>query len=793
MTAALASCTKELSVAPSAEGIDSAISLGEGMTITGTKGNFGVDTKAVWGWNGEKLVPLWSDKDQIGAAFYNYATYDAAGKPTSNRFTQFMTNFYFNRTDTGVKTQAEFQSPTNMMAGAYVLYFPYNPEWTGVSNNIPVVVNYPQTMDIDAPYAHLSDDMFSCVSYAALEGGTDLSSKFQMQSVTNVLSLNFKVNNVKLMELAGKIDIAQVYIETAAKAMYSEGSIAVPKDEVDYTKALADPREGYVNNTKAVVNQVLVNLNKTSDDYTISKTNTPTEYVHVSTLPFDKLSKNSKLYVKVVTSDGRVYSSDDLTATDTGLEYLNKYATAKGTHIPMTITLTTQDTGEIYTEEEFKAQWNAAVAGTEDVELTVGTDLVVKDFPMTKGNEDVTITITGENGATLTVEGDLTLEDGTLNVDLPLTVKGDFIFGNNANIEGTVNGTLSVTGQTTIDGAAANTNITIVKMNDVAISRTGEFKINGEKTTKVGKIVNRGKLTLENIKIESLENKADNGSVHFEKGVVVTGTLDSYGATSGSFTNHGTVNLFAASEATIENAAAIPAQGLSAGVINVKETLTSLNVKNSSLVVVDAGKTITFASEYQDDEDAVIDATATGASVVVNYRSSTSDLLYGEIVANANTEIIDVLTGLEKKINVRYIVNDNKDVNNTWLEKLAKNEKVNLIADIYAKNLEFTPILFGNANTVEIENNAIVLVSQTSTFYSNVTVKGNATIKGSNAAAILTLDGNGNGVYTFLVKNGTLTFDGKFQVAGNLTQEYNTAITFGKDVDHTNLKTEYKK
>ena len=757
VTAALASCTKELAVAPSAEGIDSAISLGEGLTITGTKGDFGVDTKSVWDWNGKQLVASWSDGDQIGAAFYNYLSYSPAGQPQSNRFDQFMTNFYFDRTDTGVKAEAEFQSPTNMLAGAYVLYFPYDPTWIDVNNQIPVVVNYPQTMDIDAPYAHLSEDMFSCVNYAAIKGGTDLSSKFQMKSVTNVLSLNFKVDNVKLMELAGKIDIAQVYIETAANVMYSEGYIEVPKDEVDYTKALADPRENYKPET--AVHQVLVNLNKTSDDYTISKTNTPTEDVHVSVLPFDELSLNSKLYVKVVTSDGRVYSSADLTATDTGLEYLNKYATAKGIRIPMTITLTTEDTHEIYTEEEFKAQWNAAVAGTKDETLTVGTDLVVKDFPMTKSNEGVKISINNKNNATLTVEGDLTLEDGMLEVNLPLTVDGDFTFGNNANISG--QGTLSVTGQTTIDGAAATTNIKIVKMNDVAISRTGEFKINGSTTTKVGKIVNRGKLTLENIKIESLENKADNGAVTISgNDVVVTGTLNNYGTISGTLHNRGTVNLFKITTATIVNEAAIPAQGLSAGTINVNETL-NLKCTNNSTINVAAGKTLTLNSAYTGD--GIINAE--GASVNANYLNSFA----GEIVIDDLKKIQDKNSALTNS--VILVVNEDIEAEDELVKTyriksdkftLATDKKVELYAGAkwtIGANVKPTVVVFGNATITNSIKASVAFASESE-------VKaGTLTLSGASSSAVLTASG------TIFVKDSNSVKVGNNVTATSLTKK----------------------
>ena len=787
-SAVLVSCTKELS-APSVESNQATISLGEGLTITGSKGTFGAETKAGYG---KGLVPYWEEKDELGAAFYSAVDgYDySTGKVTNVAPSQnkFMSNTWFELNDFENEnhTRATFTATANLMAGAYVLYFPFDEKWTVIKDKLPVnTVQTTQIMDLNkGEYAHLGENIFAYTTYKAVPGGRNLEENFTLAPVTNVLSLKFRVEDETLMQLAGKIDIAEVVLE--GDVMYENGTVSLPAAlaVADYNSAEFKSEAKYAGNEK--VNQIILHVKNAGDGYTITKTGSAnaTEPVHISVLPFDVNGRSFK--VKVVTSEGRVYESENI-AVKNG--FFTTGVAGMGQHINLSIALSREETGEIYTEDQFKAQWNAAVAGTEDKTLTVGTDLVVKDFPMTKSNEDVTITIKGINDATLRVEGDLDIEDGKLVVDLPLTVDGDFTFGNNASISG--KGTLSVTGQTTIDGAG-DADIKIVKMGDVAISRTGEFKINGEETVEVGKIVNRGKLSLSNFDIENLENKADKGAVTIGSNVKVIGTLDNYGTISGSnsLTNHGTVNLFNTSAVKIVNAVAIPAQGLSAGTINVKANLT-LNAENHSTVVVDAGKNLTILDTYTDDADAKIDATANDAQVTVG-SSTKAATVNGEIVSGVNTKEVKVVNST--KYNVRYIVNKNSDVN-AWVETLAKSsdkDSKKVISEIRATDFVFNSNLCQNYNNVEIMDGAVMLINRINcNLYANTTVKGNATIKGTVDTASLNL--TPTAFYTFLLEKGTLTFDGTLTVIGTLTQKYNTAIKYGAKVTHTDVTEEYEK
>lgn len=637
LSAAFVACTNEDLVetqAPSMD-VENAISLGEGFTITGTKMAMNPATKSIFEVNGGKLLPYWEEKDVVGAAWFNMVTgIDEAtglvnGAGEINNSYKFFSNTDFNWLEFvgGDKAQAKFEANTNVMAGAYVIYFPFDENVKQVSNEIPVTLEFPYTVNLAEGHEFdaVSENMFSYCVAAFVPGGRQ-TSYFETKQVPVLYRLKLGATNLKLVDLATDplvIDRIIIEAESASGTVLTTAGKVVPPstilDKDDYnaylTYVATDGEEGaplpeavYTssNATDDMVGHYTIELaNSDQPAYQIAKLDElTTGNIAFSALPITE--EATKLTVKIVTKDGlnllREYNTGDevLKAFNAQLSAAYK---ANPSVIKLDVYVDTQKEDEtIYTAGQFQAAWDAAIKSNEHKTLTIADPVILKDVELVNDNPDAYITIQSEDGATLQVKS-INWEEGKLIINSALTVDGDIT--NDAN--------LTVTKEVTANNITlnGNTTMTIAEMESLLVRSSGEVNLTlpTDNAEKVGKITVRdgGELTLNGGYLGDVEivegTLTLDGDVH--NTTSFTGTL----AGEGKFINEAGATATLSSvgkDVVIENKGASIMPAKAAGVININTTASVTFVKgstNAGIINATAG-TLTVTNLTQKGADA---------------------------------------------------------------------------------------------------------------------------------------------------------------------------------------------
>ena len=826
VSAVFAACTKEISVESSFEGNNAALSLGEGVTITGSK--LGIDTRAEFS---NDFTALWNDGDLLGAAWYDMVTsIDEETGKVNHIYTpsgKFMSNTWFEKITEGTVATADFQTTANLMAGAYVLYFPYDPTWTIIENEIPVIVSPEQTMDITPgnELAHINENIFAYTTYKAVPGGAQLG-KFALKQLTNVLGVRFAVYKPELMLLEKPVIIKKVILESE-NILFSDGAIELPAKlaEDAYEKAL--PAGKYQN--KVAASRIVLDVTGEADGYKIEKLTVPgvadnrTKSFYVSALPWNEISNVEDLTVKILaTKEGEdkeiVYAGH---LTEAGMENFNEYAGKEGVNFPMTIVLDEklEDTGEIYTEDQFKAKWaEANKAGQKDQHLVVKTDINLPDFDLDPvvaeiiiesegevvvGNVNVTtgsltandLTVSGDldvartgklNVDKATVEGDLNV-DGSLTMNENLTVEGDFYFDASGKIEG--KGSLAVDGKTTVVGKI-DASIKITKLGEVEILRTGDLTIDGnvlvENGGNIGKVLNdEGTLTLKSINITgTLDNT---GTVTIADGAVTvtsTGVINNNGtlttSATNTLTNYGVINQnMNSTKSFYFNNMNDEKKGK--GTVNVNAG-TIYSGDNASEINVAPGVKLTLGSAYTGN--GVINAEGAKDNKATVTANKDLSSFAGTIVANKYTVITDNDTNVFNQT-VVFVIEDKADMD----EVVATSENNNKVSTlrIKAKDVAYNTAKMNNRVLELCEGASIKATVQTCARYKETIVKGNATIDIAEGVTFM-FDGaksdptRSRGI---VEGNAVLSLTGNGTATGNIYVKSASNVAFGKDVTNS--------
>lgn len=788
-SAVLAGCTKELS-APSVEGNQAVVSLGEGLTITGSKGSFGAETKAVYDNN---LKPTWEESDMLGAAWYDAATKadapNAKWVSQGNNYGTFMSNtwFKFDKWADKATGKANFKAEANLMAGAYVLYYPYE-GWAQLQRGISVKVAPVQTMNITPgkEHEHLKDGMFFYTTYKATPGGTNLEEEFTMSPLTNVLRVRFRVDTDEILNLVKDLEIAQVVVEDKVGGiLFENGTLNYSTKDIDYSEDL--PEASYTPQGKT--SQIILKVEGTADGYKIHEKDVATKEFFIAALPFGKeLSDVEDLAFKIVTKDGKVYEGyPSETVMD---EVLNAVAVEEGKAPQVNIKITKlADIKEIYTEQQFKDQWTEKNKVGKRGELNVKTDLDLQDFDLdpvvaniTVNSGDNEVVVNNVNITTgaltvnnLTVNGDLSANGG-LTVNGALTVEGDFEIKEDANITATT-GTIAVTGKTYVIGKADAAALNIVKIGEIEVTTTGNFSVDGSKLEDgngaLGKVTNRGELTLTSV---DLTGTLDNtGTVTIKQNVVVTSTgvinneKTMTTAKATPLTNYGEINQNSATTTFFVNNESNVKKGK--GTVNVNANITYYGA-NASEIKVAPGATLTLGSSTANGSysgDGVINAEGTDNAKVTISTSSLQDF-DGTIVANKYTDIKGTAANVFNN-HVAFVVNKSTDAENLpdWYEAKVSTLRIKASDLMYAGGSG----LAMNDKVLELYGGAKVTVSNPLTRNHNIYVHGNAEI-----VATVLLDFTGTSAAFAQVDSGAvLTISGssvdaqgtvKVKTAGNV-------------------------
>ena len=334
LSAGLVACTNEEFAemqTPSVD-VENAISLGEGYTITGSKVAETPATKAYFELaNG--LNAYWEETDVIGAAWYNMVeeideeTGLVKRSADVNASHEYFSNTDFNWLEfvNGNKASARFKAETNVMAGAYVLYYPFDENVKQVSEEIPVVREFPITVDLTEgnEFNSVSERMFS-YGVAAFVPGGEQTGHFELNQVPVIFGLRFGAENLQLVNLEKDplvIDrvIFEAYDANGESVLTEAGAVTpVQLKEDDYNKYikwLAEddatkknplPAAKYKGDgTKTVGHYTIVLNNSDQPAYRIDALDEEglTEgRIAFSALPFIKPA--SRVVVKIITNNG---------------------------------------------------------------------------------------------------------------------------------------------------------------------------------------------------------------------------------------------------------------------------------------------------------------------------------------------------------------------------------------------------------------------------------------------------------------------------------------------------------
>lgn len=631
LSAGLTACTNEelIDVQTPSVNTEDGIALGEGITIVGTKGNIG--TRAEFADDFQKA--LWESDDVIGAAWYNMITgFTPAGVPNANQPFQisgsnvFASNtwFKFDKQVGEDMSSAQFKSEANLMAGAYVLYYPYDDaiKTSAGFDGIPVAMEYNQTMDCKAgnELAAVNENIFAYSIQPFVNGGAQTTT-FKLNQLNNVFAIRFMVTKPDLMILEKPVGIKKVIIKAnngTSSVLTAAGKVSVP--------TLTAYEEGKYGEAKFVAgtdaadyadhDQLILDVENADNNYAITavgEAGATQKPFYLAALPFH--AGMTELTVQILTDDNKVYGT---TYTSGDLfDKVKERAVLEGQQINLNVILDElQDQGLIYNAEQFNEQWQAVLDGTKEDALQIadGLDLGGVDLAIDK---NVTVTIEGK---ALKGVKSLDLSDGSLVINNEgVEVSGDVTVGSNvASVSGT--GALSVDGTLTVRGGeTSKMNLTVAKVGELVIEKSGIIALTGaDNKVALNDVTNEGQLTLKTIAIAKDATVANTGTITIGDATVVnngtivndgTFTIGNYtfankgefeqnkmisAGNTGKFVNNGTLTVNATTSLNIENAAADATQGLTAGIINVEEggalnATTNKTVTNASTINVNGG------------------------------------------------------------------------------------------------------------------------------------------------------------------------------------------------------------
>lgn len=749
---------------------DGAIALGEGFTIEVNKG--GVDTRAAFD---AKYTPYWEKDDQLGAAWVHMVTeveekdgvYTATQvSPVGSNSDKFYSNHPFNLIEGENTNDGKFESVTNAFAGAYVLYYPYDPSVAMTGTEIPVAIKTYEA-DCAEPLKNISENMFS-YSPASFVPGGPRTGKFTLKQVPVLVRLQFAVSKKLNMNLADGITIQNIVIEASkgSNTVLTKAGTLKPVPAV--ITALGTDNYNGLNNKnldgivayddeEAAENIFVTLKNSNTDKYKLLKEEVATEGEFVfSMLPLS--DKADEVTVKVVTDKG-VFATTYPTTTGTAeeqkasKEWLNRFnegvgkntgvadltkgeqggAAYEGGQIALGVMLdATENDDVIYTVDEFNKRWAAAIKSGKAEELEIGTPLELTEaLACDDNNANVTIT-----GASLTVPS------------VNLTHANNLVFNNEIIVEGNVysSGDVPVTfgklsaenvnieGKATI-GANEIGKLTVAADGDVTLAAFTGATADDEATVSSivinGNSEDAGTLTLTptNLTIEAMD--ATKGTVNLNEDMTNEGTITLGAVTLASgkkFINNGTVTLNGAFDGefennagatlninanvdamTLTNKAADATNGKAAGVVNIAAKV-ELKAADATNAKVTNNGTINVSGTLTEGDD--------GALVQDDDNARINAMSEGAVIA------LETTTALEKGY-VVIAVNNNVTGTSLTNEPIAYNLTSAAAASGAPTNATtiFVNCVLNNTQLANIASKDLIV-------YQNIELAANAAVTG---------------------------------------------------------------
>lgn len=824
LSTAFVACTNDdfAEISAPVANTEDAIALGEGFTIKVNKG--GVDTRSAFN---ENLSPYWEEGDEIGAAWVHMVTgfnpetllvNDPNGcQPIGKEYGNFYSNHPFVLSEGANTNNGTFTSPTNAFAGAYVLYYPFDPEVAMTGSEIPVGIKTYEA-DCENPLLNPSENMFSYGPAKFVPGGPR-TSEFTLGQIPVLVELRFNPSSKLNHDLTGGIKINNIVIEAEANGddvLVREGKIitGVEPQAANYNGTNGADLSGIV---KYVEKETCENLfitlkNNDADKFKLMVKDQPTEGSFVfSMLPLVK--KATKVVIKVVTDRGVFSTTYDANDTDASKKALaeqklaafngtdeNKGAAYEGGQVKMEVVLdvSTED-DVIYTPEEFMERWAEACKTYADDNnknlqtLEIGTDLTLTE-PLVCSDEN--------NRPNILVTGDYSLNVPSIEIDksygiefqgVDLNVAGDVYSSGSSVFEASNLSARNIK----IEGQG---NVTVAEAEKLTVAASGIVEVKGlkaqsyiksvvieEGTTTQGMLTYNGQLAINSLQSDAkaeLVLKADFTNMAGNELTIGALNLNGHNLTNAGVVNLNGVYTYSEDSEIINN-----------GQLNVNYDLSKVTLTNnkSGAVNVKEGVTLTaYSATFTIKNNGVIDVYGTLKENADGAMTSTGDVF-------ARTEIAKIQFPTKNTTTwggYVFILNDN-NVSNGDAEMLsyqlnnAKDaskvkEKANKVKNVFV-NADVTSEVLVNSKL----NDKNLIFQKNLTLTSNMTanydfqVMGNVTISG-NGHSLTLAKGKTHKVW----KGATLTINGGVTLKGETTGKNKSVLdVHGRIVNNGEIDT----
>ena len=746
---------------------DNAIALGEGFTISVNKG--GADTRAAFDGS---LQPYWIEGDRIGAAWLHKVTgIDEYNNVTDcsyigSSYQMFYSNLPFTLIEGAGTANGRFETVGNAFAGAYVLYYPYDPQVAMAGNEIPVALKTYEVNCAD-PTKNLTENMFAWSPVKFVPGGPQ-TDDFYLEQIPVLVQLKFKADKKLNMNLDGGVTIKNIVLmaedESGNNVLAEAGKIVAgtAPQKGNYNYVLENPTDVFngnglgniadYENVGSVDHLFITAIGSEESDFQLLKEDVATvESFDFSILPLAKKAK--KVTIKIVTEDRgvykKVYDSDNSEEKKFVDEFNQAYTQGKGMgQVQMVVNLDMTETDDvIYTAEEFMRRWEAATTNGEKPELEVGTDLVLTE-PLTCNNESAEVTVIGHK---------LTVPSITIEKNTAITFNNEVLVEGDVKTSGAseLNATNLTAKNIEIQGMA---NLTIDKADVLTIASSGVVTASGVEGESAVDVINIqkgknsiGKLTLgAKLAFNTLESEGD----------VILAT---------DATNTGTM--------VVENLNTISTSDThtltNEGELTINGTIYSNSqIKNSKKLVINAATSNNWVLENEGE----VDLNGTTSLKTGSENNGTINLyanlngtwenngivnVYGKSQVNATSVTMNedswiVLKSLNAKVtNYNILTSDGKTAFSTQ-------STTDVTAYLSQKKTLGAAWLWIDNSAVELpeEMEADVYLNADITLGSNVTVKGYVRVDKE-----ISMNTKDNQAYTFDVKED---FGGAWQVEGHL-------------------------
>lgn len=554
------------------------------LTIDVTNSNFSADdaeTRATLEKVGSKWIAKWGDNDAIGAAWFNRIKTNEEGLVTNQGKIYDDTFGYGSNAIFNWVEGNTFACDAMCMAGAYVLYYPYNLNATDDLTAIKVKeIGTPQTFKTSDVTEQVKENITAANVVSFRKGSQDLSSGFTVKQIPNLYALTFTIEDENLLKLGSTFKISRIYVEATkgdAPAINTDGIVgpdydmSSPEFEYDITNENWNNEDGEVlpqinfvggeNKVSRMEINVTNDNKETEKDYWITALGKTTGKFYFSMLPTEDFDK---LTIKVVGKMGnktKVFKAEY--AGETYFDALKDVMMSQGSALTLNVDLNIEDDIDdgIYDEAQFYEAWKA---GQRTFNLATALNLVeapkyvnflnpevkdaegnvIADHVIFSGEKVTLPSINGKYSFNNEVEinGNATITRcGSCSVADPHPAYGfnkSAHITQNLTVNSTGTGALNINGATTVDGnlvAEAGVNFTgKTTISGTATIKKGAYFATGS-TIKGDVTVEGGKLTCKALTIEKnlTINEGAEVEVDSDKFITVKGNVNANGVITG--------------------------------------------------------------------------------------------------------------------------------------------------------------------------------------------------------------------------------------------------------------------